>query len=120
MASGKAMAVTVRAIEVVLLRPCASATVMGRLFAPGVALTATTAEKENVPSSKNTWFAGPPIALRFPVTVIPVLVGPVPGVTTTRRSVVPPWAAEAGVALPTPVGFALVTELRGLGAPVAK
>src|SRR5262249_33390121 len=118
-ASDKATAVTVRAIEVVLLRPCASATVIGRLFAPGVVLTATTVEKENVPSpavgspllpsSKNTWFAAPPIALKFPVTVIPVLVGLVPGVTTTRSNVVPPCATDEGVALPTPVGFVLAT-----------
>src|SRR5258707_10091088 len=111
-------------MEVVLLRPWASATTMGRLLAPGVALTATTAEKENVPSpavgspllpsSKKGWVAGPPIALKSPLTVIPVLAGPLPGVTTTRNSVVPPWATEAGGALPRPVGLEFATELRGL------
>ena len=40
-----------------------------------------------VPSSKNCCDADPPIELRSPVTVIPVLVGFAPGATATVRSV---------------------------------
>ena len=78
-----------------------------------------------VPSSKKVWVDEPPIWLRSPVTVIPVLVGFAPGVTVTVRSVLTPARTEAGVAAPTPVGSvgvggapqtnAEVAELRGAG-----
>src|SRR5258708_35417102 len=113
-------------MEVVLLRPWASATTMGRLLAPGVALTATTAEKENVPSpavgspllpsSKKGWVAGPPIALKSPLTVIPVLAGPLPGGTTTPTRAGPPRAPEARGALPAPPGLAFAPPCPALGA----
>ncbi len=44
------------------------------------------------------------IALRSPVTVMPVLAGFVPGVTITVSVAVPPGATVGGVALPVPVG----------------
>ncbi len=66
---------------------------------------------------------------RFPVTVMPVLVGFVPGVTVTVKSVVPPATTEFGLAAPTPEGFvpppppqgaAVVAVLRGVGATAVK
>src|SRR5258708_23187813 len=115
----------------VLLRPCASSTVAGKLFAPGVVPPPTLVAKEKVlspavtspfeASSKNACAAGPPMLVKSAVTVIPVLVGTTPGVTATFNKTAPPAATEAGVALPTPVGFVEETaELRGAGAPVTK
>ena len=46
----------------------------------------------------------PPIEVRSPTTVMPVLGGFAPGVTVTVRSVVPPGATVLGLAAPTPVG----------------
>ena len=67
------------------LRPCASEIEIGRDFVPGVVVTVTTVEKENVlllavtsplvPSSKNGSVAEPPMLLRSPETTMPVLVG---------------------------------------------
>ena len=48
--------------------------------------------------SKNICVAGPPMELRSPVTVIPVLVGSAPGVTVAVKRVVPPGLTLAGVA----------------------
>ena len=63
----------------------------GELFAPGVVAGATVALKEKTlsppvtspfePSSKSVCEALPPMRVRSAVTVMPVLVGPVPGVT---------------------------------------
>ena len=76
-----------------LLRICASATVNGNIFNPLVVLLSTVAWKEKMLSpaisspfvalSKNGCAANPPMDVRLPVTVIPVLVGFAPGVTVT-------------------------------------
>jgi hypothetical protein len=58
-----------------------------------------------VPSSLNRCDVDPPIVPRFPVTVIAVLEGLVPGVTVTTRSAVPPGETDEGLAVPVPVGF---------------
>jgi hypothetical protein len=65
---------------------------------------------------------------RLALTVCAVLVGLVPGVTATVRSVELFGATELGLAAPTPDGFVeappheLVADavLRGFGAPLAK
>ena len=58
-----------------------------------------------MPSSKNCWLAEPPIEDRSPVTVKPVLVGFVPGVTVTLNVEVSPGRTEFGFAAPVPVGL---------------
>src|SRR5581483_10589884 len=88
---------------------------MGKLFIPAVVLPATVAENEKVlspdvtspfvPLSTNCCVAELPIAVRSPVTVMPVLVGLAPGVTVTVSSVVPPAATVFGLAAPVPVGL---------------
>jgi len=40
--------------------------------------------------------------LRFPVTVMPVLAGPMAGETVTVKSVLPPGSIEVGLAAPEP------------------
>src|SRR6266700_7575761 len=113
------------------LRPCASEIVTGRVFAPPVVAKATVVANENVllpgvtspfvPSSKNDCVADPPMLVRSPVTTIPVLVGLAPGVTRTVSNTLPPWATDAGLAAPAPLGFVVPAGvLRGFGAPVAK
>src|SRR5438270_2657776 len=124
-------AVTMRVIAAEPLRPCASEIAMGSVLVPGAVVTVTMVEKENVllpavtsplvPSSKKGSVAEPPMALKSPRTIIPVLVGLAPGVTSTVSKVVPPWMTEAGLAAPAPVGLVTPTGvLRGLGAPVTK
>ena len=86
-------AVTVSAIVPLPVRFCASAMVNGKLLGPAAVPLDTVALNEKVlslavvsplvPSSKNVCVAEPPIELRSAVTVVPVLVGFVPGVTTT-------------------------------------
>src|SRR5438876_3350311 len=76
---------TVRAMLVLLLRPCASLTVMASDFGPAEVPLATAIWNEKVlspatvspwvPSSKNVCAAPPPIELKLPITVIPVLTG---------------------------------------------
>src|SRR5262249_14483736 len=113
------------------LRPCASVIEIGSVFAPGVVVTVTMVENENVllpavtsplvPSSKKGSVAEPPMLLKSPLTVMPVLVGLAPGVTRTVSNVAPPWTTDAGLAAPFPVGLVVPTGvLRGLGAPVTK
>src|SRR5207237_2252336 len=58
-----------------------------------------------VPSSKNCCVEDPPMAVRSPVTVIPVLAGFVPGVTATVRRVDPPGTTTFGFAAPEPEGL---------------
>src|SRR5690348_8496319 len=99
---------TVRLIDVLPVRDCASVMLIARLFGPGVVLAATVAWNENilsiavvspcVPSSKNCWAADPPMAARLPVTARPVLVGLAPGVTATVSSVELPGGTELGLA----------------------
>src|SRR5512144_3261136 len=59
------------------------------------------------------------MAVRSPVTAMPVLGGRSPGVTVTVRSDEPPLATVAGTARPVPTG-GIPCELRGGGAPVTK
>src|SRR5262249_22863452 len=124
-------AVTVRVMVAEPLRPCASEIEIGRVLLPGVVVTVTIVENDNVlfpadtaplePWSKNGPVAEPPMLLRLPVTTMPVLVGFAPGVTSTVSKVVPPWATDAGDAAPAPVGLVVPAGwLRGLGAPVTK
>ncbi len=81
------------------MRPCASAMEIGRLNVPGAPDAVTRNEKmlspavtsPSVPASLNAWSAAPPIAVRSPVTVTPLLAGgPPAGVTVTVNSDVPP------------------------------
>src|SRR5688572_32866940 len=99
---------------------------MGKTFAPGVVAASTVALNENVLSpavtsplvalSKKDCVADPPIEERSPTTVMPVLVGFVPGVTATVKSVVPPASTFAGFAAPTPEGFVGVRIVRPIDA----
>src|SRR3954468_15171879 len=57
-----------------------------------------------VPVSENACVPEPPIWLKSPVTVIPVLTGLAPGVTVTVRSVAAPACTEFGLATPVPEG----------------
>src|SRR5687768_8769193 len=85
------------------------------VFMPAVVAAPTVAANEKVlspgvtspfvPLSKNCCVADPPIVVRSPVTVTPVLVGFAPFVTATVRSVLPPAATVPGFAAPTPLGF---------------
>src|SRR5262245_36283974 len=95
--------VTVSEIDPLPVRPCASATVNGNDFAPGVVPRGTVAANVKVlaPLSTNACVAEPPIALRFAVTVSPVLVGVDPGVTATVKLVPAPADTVAGFAVPT-------------------
>src|ERR1041385_3239218 len=124
-------AVTVSALVAEPLRPWLSVIEIGSVLFPGVVVTVTIVEKEKVllpavtsplvPSSKNGSVAEPPMLLKSPLTMMPVLVGLAPGVTSTVSSVVPPWMTEAGLAAPAPVGLVVPAGwLRGLGAPVMK
>src|SRR5262245_24145972 len=85
----------------------ASAIVNGRLFSPAVVPTSTVVANENVllPPSMNDCATDPPMALRSALTARPVLVGFVPGVTTTASVTGSPGAAAPGVDAPTPVGL---------------
>ena len=64
--------------------------------------------------------------VRSPVTVIPVLVGPVPGVTVTVRKVLPPGSSELGLAnpaadrAPPPPQKFVIELLRGIGPLIVK
>src|SRR4051812_36540588 len=91
---------------------------IGRLLRPRVVVAATVAWNENVlspaaaspcvPLSKNDCAAEPPIAVRLPATLMPVLVGFDPGVTATVSSVA--WLGKTvlGLALPAPEGAMLL------------
>ena len=95
-------------------RASASATIKARLLGPGAVAASTTAENEKMlsppvaspllPSSKNIWIAEPPISLRSPVTVRPVLAGFAPGVTVAVSSVVSPGDTTSGLAAPSTDG----------------
>ena len=115
---------TVRGMVAEAVRACASVTVTGRESAP-VDVVVTVGVKEKVPSplSVKDWVALPPMRLRSPLTVMPVLAGEVAAVTVTVRTVVWPAVTVAGLARPDAVSEPPVLpkeELRGLGAPVAK
>src|ERR1044072_736245 len=106
---------TVRLIEPLPLRACASLMVKGNDFAPGVVTRETVGVKVKtlspavvspplMPSLKNCWFTAPPIDVRSAVTVRPVLAGFVPGVPVTVNTVDAPGNTEFGLAAPTPAG----------------
>src|SRR5437870_12255187 len=88
---------TLTDVEALLDRDCASDMVKVSVFVPVVVEGETVALYEKmlspavaspfVPSSYSVCVVEPPMAERLPVTVIPVLVGFVPGVTVTVRSV---------------------------------
>ncbi len=106
--------VTVSEMDALPVRPSASVIVAGRLLAPGVVAGSTVARNVNmlspavaspfVPSSKKDCVLEPPMAVRSPTTSIPVLGGPVPGVTATVSVVSSPTATIEGLAAPTPEG----------------
>src|SRR5207248_3141662 len=129
-----ALGLTKSAAFALVERNCASVAVTRMLFAPGVVVGATGVLKEKmlspgvtspfVPLLKSVCVALPPMEVRFAVTAMPVLVGPLPGVTVAVRRVVPPCTTGVGLNVPTTakplqswVGEAV---LRGFGAPVAK
>src|SRR5216684_1955919 len=107
--------VTVREIEALPVRDCASVMVAGRILAPALVAPGTVASDENtlspavrspcVPSSKNCCVAEPPIALRLALTARPVLTGFAPGVTAIVKSEEFPACTVAGLAAPAPAGF---------------
>src|SRR5579862_6366315 len=101
------------------VRPWASAMEIGSVLVPGVVAAGTIVAKEKllspavasplVPSSKNCCIVEPPMLLKSPDTVTPVLVGFAPGLTSTVSNVVPPAATDEGVAAPAPLGFVVPT-----------
>ena len=105
---------TLTDVEALLDRDCASDMVKVSVFVPVVLEGETVALYEKmlspavaspfVPSSYSVCVVEPPMAERLPVTVIPVLVGFVPGVTVTVRSVASPTRTVVGFAAATPVG----------------
>src|SRR5437868_2345873 len=105
------------AIVAAALRDCASPMLIGRFFEPVVVAGGNVGRNENVlspavaspwvPSSKNACVAEPPIVLRSPATLMPVLLGFAPGVTPTVSSVVLPARTVLGVALAAPDGGTL-------------
>src|SRR3954452_4494677 len=109
------MPVTVSAMVPVAERPSESATVNGRLFPPIAVDGLMTVANENSlsaaagspfdPSSTRIWLARPPIAERSATTPSPVLDGFEPGVTLTLNRIESPGAAEAGFAVPVPLGL---------------
>src|SRR5690348_16660885 len=111
---------TFRLIVAAPRRACASPMLIGRLLGPLAVAGATLAWNENVlspaaaspcvPSSKNACAAAPPIGLRSPVTVMPVLAGLAPGVTATVSSVALPASTVLGLAAPAPDGAALFAD----------
>src|SRR5689334_2977338 len=111
-------AVTVKAIDVDPLRAWASVIETGSDLAPLVVLALTVAlnEKVPLPLSAKLWAAAPPIVVRSAVTVIPVLVGFVPGVTVTVSNVGSPADTEAGFAEPEALGDVGTALLHGCGA----
>src|SRR5437868_6917787 len=130
MASLGTAAVTVKVMEAVALRLCASLVVTGIVFVPVLMFDATVAVKEKVPLplSPNVWLVVPPIDERSPVTAMPLLLGCPPGETVTVRVVLSPaetpeGAADAAAML-SGVGAAQSLigeeEFRGLGAAATK
>src|SRR5438128_7004180 len=119
---------------VVAVRDCASLTMQKMLLGPGVVPGSTIAlyEKTLSPAVTSPCVASsymncsaPPMSARLQETPSPVLVGFVPGVTETVRSVVPPGATLWGSAAPVALGGVLqaagaAAVFRGVGAPVAK
>ena len=114
----KTGAETSSVIDAVEERPCASAIATGRPVTPAGVPAPIVARNEKtlspgvtsplVPSSANDCDGAPPIAVRSPVTVSPVLVGLAPGVTVTVSSVDSPSPTRLGDAAPVPVGFVVV------------
>src|SRR5436190_22084094 len=102
-------------MEAIPLRAWASVIVTVKFFAPAVVSAPMVEETENtlspdtaspfVPSSKNVCEAEPPIPVRFPTTVIPVLDGLLPGDTLTVSRVVAPALIVDGVAAPVTDGL---------------
>src|SRR6266849_1001420 len=110
---------TVTEIDVVLDRVCESEMVMPSVFTPAVVSGVTCASNVNVlPLPLNAWVGEPPMGERLPVTVMPVLVGFVPGTTVTLSVVVSPAESEAGVAMPMPVGGVDVSSLTIVPVPL--
>src|SRR5471032_1926786 len=98
-------AVTVTGMVKPLLRNCASLTVIASVFGPCVVAASTVAENENVlPDDWKLCALLPPLELRSPVTLMPVLAGLVPGVMFTVSWVVPPAGTLGGTAAPVPDG----------------
>ena len=112
---------TVSEIDAVAVRDCASVIVACSVLGPSLVPTATAVENVNtlspptaspfVPSSKKGCAAEPPIAVRSARTAMPVLGGPLPGVTVTMRRVVSPGSSVFGLAAPTPDGLVVTTPL---------
>ena len=92
---------------------------IGSDFAPTLVVNATVAVNENVPLplSVNPCAAVPPIDKRSPVTVMPVLVGFVPGVTVTLIVVDAPGKTSAPVDLTFGDAIAIHRSLVGSVAP---
>src|SRR5437868_3536866 len=121
---GGGAAWTLSEMLMLLLRPCASAIWTGRLFRPVEVFEGMAALKEKilsppvaspfVPSSKNCCADEPPIELRSPATVSPVLVGLAPGVTVTVSSDELPACTGFGLAAPVPVGGVGTRTVRGI------
>src|SRR5215813_12450677 len=104
---------------------CSSVIVTGKFFTPGAVPTATVATKVNVfPLPPNAWVAEPPIEVKSAATVIPVLVGSLPGCTLTVRVELSPGCTPIGFAEPVPERTAQLfvgeCEFRGVGAPTTK
>jgi hypothetical protein len=80
--------------------------VTGSVLVPGDVPAATMVWNVKVlPLPLKGCTGAPPIVVRSAATKTLVLVGLVPGVTVTLRSVVPPGKTEFGFAVPTPAGF---------------
>src|SRR5438034_1033614 len=100
-------------VEALLDRDCASEMTKASVFVPVVVDDDTIVLYEKmlspalaspfVPSSYSVCVVEPPIAETLPVTVIPLLVGFVPGVTVTVRRVESPTRTVVGFAAATPV-----------------
>ncbi len=88
---------TVRKIVVLALRACASVTVTGRLFGPGVVDPGTVATNVNVfPTPLKDCAGDPPIEDRSAETLIPVLAGFWAGETVTVRVLLFPVVTVLG------------------------
>src|SRR5262252_3863933 len=109
---GGGRVLTVKLIDPLPERDCASDMVKGMVFTPGVVLFATVALKVKVfPLPENDCVGEPPIDDRSATTAKPVLGGLFPGITFTVSSVESPGNTEDGLALPVPEGFVATTPL---------
>ena len=107
--------VTANEIDALALRDWVSVTVTAMVTVPAEVDPGTVTLNEKVlspestsplvPSSANACVDEPPIEERLAVTAIPVLVGFVPGATTTVNRTVAPVVTESGVAVPVAVGL---------------